>query len=482
MTFSQPRGSAVGILRLVVIVAMFGTAAAIFHTSHQLPMLPAGEYYAASRQQIMQADLTFRLALFLEVWGGGVGSGAEALRPAAHSLQERAVAEYERLALDSSPNPLALHRLGVIYGDRDYEQQAEQVLVRAAARDEEKAGLYFALASLYGPQDLTPRYNEQTYERLADQPQWLADIVLPHYLQLTGRELMAQELQAQALRRTQSFGWRLLALLLAYGVLGLVGLIIVLRAVIKQLFYIPEENYQLPGLNVPWEPLDALEVAGVMYFTLALLSIGVSLLWQQLGLPEASVWLRVFVLVGQYLLLAGVTLAVIWERSARAGRHRLVALGARQGQPWVLIGSGLGGYGVLICLLVVSNALLQGLMTLGALSTARTGEGLVASINDPLALGVLFLLICVVAPLVEETIFRGFVYGGLRRRLPLVPSVIGSAALFALLHANPEAMLPITLIGVVLAVLYERTRSLWPCIICHALNNTLVFLLMLLTR
>jgi hypothetical protein len=480
MHFSQPKASAPAILRLVVIVAMFGTAAAIFHTSHHLPLLPAGEYYTASRQQIMQADLTFRLSLFLEVWGGAGDAGA--LRPAARSLQERAVAEYERLALDTSPNPLALHRLGIIYGSRDYARQAEQVLVRAAARDEEKASLYFALASLYGPQTLPPRYNEQTYERLADQPQWLADIVLPHYLQLTGRELMAGEVKAQALRRTQSFGWRLLGLLLAYGLLGLAGLVIVLRAIVKQLFYIPEESYQLPGLNVPWEPLDALEVAGVMYFTLALLSIGVSLLWQQPGLLVASVWLRVVILVAQYLLLAGVTLAVIWERSAGAGRHRLVALGARQGKPWALIGSGLGGYGVLICLLVASGALFYGIMTFGAVSTARTGESLVASINDPLALGVLFLLICVVAPLVEETIFRGFVYAGLRRRLPLVPSVVGSAALFALLHANPEAMLPITLIGVVLAILYERTRSLWPCIICHALNNTLVFLLMMLTR
>jgi hypothetical protein len=107
---------------------------------------------------------------------------------------------------------------------------------------------------------------------------------------------------------------------------------------------------------------------------------------------------------------------------------------------------------------------------------------LVAGAREPASRVLLFVLICLIAPIVEETIFRGFLYAGLRRRLPLFTAVLGSALLFALMHNDLAALAPIAIIGAVLALLYERTHSLLPSIVCHALNNTLVFLLVLLTQ
>jgi membrane protease YdiL (CAAX protease family) len=82
----------------------------------------------------------------------------------------------------------------------------------------------------------------------------------------------------------------------------------------------------------------------------------------------------------------------------------------------------------------------------------------------------LFLLL-VVVPIGEEVFFRGFVYGGLRARWGAAAAALASAAFFAAVHMQLVHALPIFVLGVLLAVLYERTRSLVPSIVTHALTN-----------
>ncbi|MHB8717674.1 MAG: CPBP family intramembrane glutamic endopeptidase [Candidatus Dormibacteria bacterium] len=80
-------------------------------------------------------------------------------------------------------------------------------------------------------------------------------------------------------------------------------------------------------------------------------------------------------------------------------------------------------------------------------------------------------LVCVIAPLAEETIFRGFFYGWLRRHLPVVPAVAVGAAVFAVSHSVLVLALPLFAVGAVLALLYEASGSLIPGAIVHALFN-----------
>ena len=80
-------------------------------------------------------------------------------------------------------------------------------------------------------------------------------------------------------------------------------------------------------------------------------------------------------------------------------------------------------------------------------------------------------LVCLVAPLAEETIFRGFFYGWLRRHLPVIPAVVVCAAVFALAHAVIVLALPLFAVGIVLALLYEYSGSLLPGAIVHGLFN-----------
>lgn len=80
------------------------------------------------------------------------------------------------------------------------------------------------------------------------------------------------------------------------------------------------------------------------------------------------------------------------------------------------------------------------------------------------------LLVCVLVPIGEEVFFRGFVYGTLRR-WGIPAATVLSALFFGAVHQQIVHFLPIAVLGVILAVLYERTGSLIPAIVVHAVNN-----------
>lgn len=78
------------------------------------------------------------------------------------------------------------------------------------------------------------------------------------------------------------------------------------------------------------------------------------------------------------------------------------------------------------------------------------------------------------APLVEEVLFRGLVYAALARSAGPTRAALGSGVLFGLLHiAEPAAVGPLVLMGIVLGLLRARSGSLAPALVLHLGNNTL---------
>ena len=84
----------------------------------------------------------------------------------------------------------------------------------------------------------------------------------------------------------------------------------------------------------------------------------------------------------------------------------------------------------------------------------------------------LFLVGAVVAPLVEEIFFRGFLFQGFRQKYGWLKSVLLSSAIFAAAHLDPVAFVPTFILGCVLAYMYHRSNSLWPGILFHAAINS----------
>ncbi|HEX5762196.1 MAG TPA: type II CAAX endopeptidase family protein [Solirubrobacterales bacterium] len=84
------------------------------------------------------------------------------------------------------------------------------------------------------------------------------------------------------------------------------------------------------------------------------------------------------------------------------------------------------------------------------------------------------LLIAVAAPISEEVFFRGMIFGGMRRRMPMLLAALLSGAVFGGLHAftGISAVPPLIAFGFILALLYEKIGSIMPGILLHALNNS----------
>ena len=87
-----------------------------------------------------------------------------------------------------------------------------------------------------------------------------------------------------------------------------------------------------------------------------------------------------------------------------------------------------------------------------------------------------------VVPLGEELLFRGVGYGSMRRYGAVLATIV-SSLVFALAHGLNVVFLAVLVLAVLNAVLYERTRSIWPCFATHATFNLCSFgVLLFLTR
>ena len=105
---------------------------------------------------------------------------------------------------------------------------------------------------------------------------------------------------------------------------------------------------------------------------------------------------------------------------------------------------------------------------------------LVLGSRDPLALALLALTAVVLAPLFEETIFRGALLPVLAMRLGPLPGVLLSGLLFAMAHISVGELAPLTVLGVGLGLVRLRSGRLWPSVLMHGLWNAVTFLNLLL--
>lgn len=97
------------------------------------------------------------------------------------------------------------------------------------------------------------------------------------------------------------------------------------------------------------------------------------------------------------------------------------------------------------------------------------------SSDSEFALTWLFVFAAVVAPIVEEIMFRGVLYGWLRDHYGKIVSIVTSAFLFAVVHPQGAlGIVPLSLIGCGLAFLREWRGSIIPCMLAHSLVNTTV--------
>ena len=101
-------------------------------------------------------------------------------------------------------------------------------------------------------------------------------------------------------------------------------------------------------------------------------------------------------------------------------------------------------------------------------------DSLAAAVQEPGLAGIFILMgALVLAPVGEEVFFRGWVWGGLRNQNSATIAIVGSGAAFAAYHMDPAHALALLPLALWLSWLRWATKSIWPCILAHALNNAL---------
>ena len=102
---------------------------------------------------------------------------------------------------------------------------------------------------------------------------------------------------------------------------------------------------------------------------------------------------------------------------------------------------------------------------------APQGEYIAQLFDLDINLWVLGIAIVIVAPISEEIFFRSFLYTGLEKRFGWKKAVLISALFFGAAHMQLVAFIPTFLMGLVLAYIYQRSKSIWPSIIIHFVVN-----------
>ncbi|MGD1993702.1 MAG: type II CAAX endopeptidase family protein [Anaerolineae bacterium] len=168
--------------------------------------------------------------------------------------------------------------------------------------------------------------------------------------------------------------------------------------------------------------------------------------------------------IGVFITLWELALVVpAWWLTVRKYNVSWSALGLR-GFGGRTLGIGCG----LMLLSFGFNLVYSSLLSLFGLQAQIDWVALFGEVSSPVPLlfgGVL------VAPLVEEIFFRGFVFAGLRKRYGWKPAGLISAGLFAVVHLQPLAVVPILILGMIFAYLYHRSESIWPAVVMHVLTN-----------
>ena len=188
--------------------------------------------------------------------------------------------------------------------------------------------------------------------------------------------------------------------------------------------------------------------------------------------PAASLgatFVQDLVFVGTALGLAGIV-----------ARPRPIDIGLRLPRFWPAVGWALLTYVVIAIVSAVAS------LALGVEERDQDNILEDLGIKDGTAwVYVAAFVICVMAPLCEELLFRGFIFPSLKPKLGLIGAALISGTIFGGIHVTNYLGEParlaiasvITLItlGTLFALLFWKTRSLLPCIALHAINNSVAF-------
>ena len=300
---------------------------------------------------------------------------------------------------------------------------------------------------------------------------WFRDLALSQLYQLQQRQAALEELQAAKQAAAEQALLKLAIIGSIPAVTGLTGIGLIIFLVGQRLSKGKESllaRNEDTAWSTPWTGETVWQVFIVGFFLMGQLLIPLALTILKVKPTAGNLRQQAFYVLANYLFLAGGGLGVLYLSikpffPLPADWFRLNLRGF-----WWLWG--LGGYCVALPLVVVISIINQQLWQGQGGSNPLLSLALES--QDSVALGIFFFTAAIAAPLFEEFLFRGFLLPSLTRYLPVWGAIVVSALLFAIAHLSLSEILPLATLGIVLGVVYTRSRNLLSSMLLHSLWNS----------
>ena len=360
----------------------------------------------------------------------------------------------------------ALKTWGNVGGQGDKETRRQGDKGKLATELDQTANVLIGLWS--NPARLLPDAQQLIQANLDG---WFRDLALSQLYQLQQRQAALEELQAAQQAAAEQALLKLAIIGSIPAVTGLTGIGLIIFLVGQRLSKGKESllaRNEDTAWSTPWTGETVWQVFIVGFFLMGQLLIPLALTILKVKPTAGNLRQQAFYVLANYLFLAGGGLGVLYLSikpffPLPADWFRLNLRGF-----WWLWG--LGGYCVALPLVVVISIINQQLWQGQGGSNPLLSLALES--QDSVALGIFFFTAAIAAPFFEEFLFRGFLLPSLTRYLPVWGAIVVSALLFAIAHLSLSEILPLATLGIVLGVVYTRSRNLLASMLLHSLWNS----------
>ncbi|QLE59309.1 CPBP family intramembrane glutamic endopeptidase [Nostoc sp. TCL26-01] len=365
-------------------------------------------------------------------------------------------------------------QLGILQaqqGKRDTALQTWQQLQKAQTPDsstevEQTAAVLSGLWS--EPARLFPNAQQLIQQNLDG---WFRSTALVKLYQLQQRQDALTQLQSVQQAAASQAVFKLAVIATVPSLTALVGMILLIFLIAQRLLKgkaaLLSQNADVTW-STPWDVETILQVLVFGFFFMGQIFVPALLLLLPIPRPIVGVRLQAVYVLISYLLVASGALSVLYISIKRFLPLSEFWFRFRLRDSWFLWG--LGGYCAALPIVVIVSLINQQLWQ------GRGGSNpllqLALESQDFVALGIFYVTAAIAAPIFEELLFRGFLLPSLTRYLPVWGSILLSAILFAVAHLSLSEILPLTALGIVLGVVYTRSRNLLAPMLLHSLWNS----------
>lgn len=167
-------------------------------------------------------------------------------------------------------------------------------------------------------------------------------------------------------------------------------------------------------------------------------------------------------------------LLVLWFAMRRVYGVRPLSIGLRKRPDAQGLGWAVALFPLYMLTSIVASTVFDALFSVNLNQAQNIGY----SSPDFFGLVLIFVALVCLTPFTEELLFRGFLFNPFRKAFGFWGGAVAVSLLFAVAHGQANVGIDVFVLSMFLCYLRERTGSLWPSILLHALKNLVAFIVL----